>query len=45
MIDYMYVVPKRALPRVEKDAILTAVTNLKRMMGLKHGGLAGILEV
>ena len=45
MIDYMYVVPKRALPRVETDAIQTAVANLKRMMGLKHGGLAGILEV
>ena len=45
MLDYMYVVPKRALPRVETDAIQTAVANLKRMMGLKHGGLAGILEV
>ena len=45
MIDYMYVVPKRALPRVETDAIRTAVANLKRMMGLKHGGLARILEV
>ena len=45
MLDYMYVVPKRALPRVEKDAIQTAVANLKRMMGLKHGGLARILEV
>ena len=45
MIDYMYVVPKRALPRVETDAIQTAVANLKRMMGLKHGGLARILEV
>ncbi len=45
MIDYMYVVPKRALPRVETDAIRTAVANLKRMMGMKHGGLARILEV
>ena len=45
MLDYMYVVPKTALPRVEKDAIRTAVANLKRMMGLKHGGLARILEV
>ena len=45
MLDYMYVVPKRALPRVETDAIQTAVANLKRMMGLKHGGLARILEV
>jgi hypothetical protein len=40
-----YIVPKHTLPRVEKDAILTAVANLKRMMGLKHGGLARILEV
>ena len=45
MLDYMYVVPKRALPRVETDAIQTAVANLKRMMGLKHGGLARILEI
>ena len=45
MLDYMYVVPKRALPRVETDAIQTAIANLKRMMGLKHGGLARILEV
>ena len=45
MLDYMYVVPKRALPRVETDAIQTAVANLKRMMGMKHGGLARILEV
>ena len=40
-----YIIPRSTLPRVEKDAILTAVANLKRMMGLKHGGLAGILEV
>jgi hypothetical protein len=45
MIDYMYVVPKSALPRVETDAIRTAIVNIKRMMGLKHGGLAKILEV
>jgi len=45
MIDYMYVVPKTALPRVETDLLRTAVANLKRMMGLKHGGLARILEV
>ena len=45
MLDYMYVVPKTALPRVETDAIRTAVANLKRMMGLKQGGLARILEV
>ena len=40
-----YVVPKSTLPRVEVDAIRTAVANLKRMMGMKHGGLARILEV
>ena len=40
-----YVIPRNLLPTVEKDAILTAVANLKRMMGLKHGGLARILEV
>ena len=45
MLDYMYVVPKSALPRVETDLLRTAVANLKRMMGLKHGGLARILEV
>ena len=45
MIDYMYVVPKRALPKIETDLLRTAVANLKRMMGLKHGGLARILEV
>ena len=44
MSDF-YVVPKHTLPRVEKDAILTAVANLRRMMGMKHGGLARILEV
>jgi hypothetical protein len=40
-----YVIPKNLLPKVETDAIRTAVANLKRMMGLKHGGLARILEV
>ena len=41
-----YVVPKSTLPRIEKDPILTAVANLKNMMGIyKHGGLARILEV
>ena len=44
-MENFYVVPKHTLPRVEKDAILTAVANLRRMMGLKHGGLARILEV
>ena len=40
-----YEIPRNLLPTVEKDAILTAVANLKRMMGMKHGGLARILEV
>jgi len=43
--DDYFVVPRSTLPRVETDALRTAVANLKRMMGLKHGGLAGILEV
>ena len=45
MMGEAYVIPRNLLPAVEKDAILTAVANLKRMMGLKHGGLARILEV
>ena len=44
-MEDFYIIPRSTLPRVEKDAILTAVANLKRMMGLKHGGLARILEV
>ena len=44
-MENFYIVPKHTLPRVEKDAIWTAVANLRKMMGLKHGGLAGILEV
>jgi hypothetical protein len=44
-MEHFYVVPKHTLPRVEKDAIWTAVANLRKMMGLKHGGLARILEV
>ena len=45
-IDHFYIAPKSALPRIEKDAIMTAVANLKNMMGIyKHGGLARILEV
>ena len=44
-MEHFYVVPKHTLPRVEKDPIWTAVANLRKMMGLKHGGLAGILEV
>jgi len=45
-IDHFYIAPKSTLPRIEKDPILTAVANLKNMMGIyKHGGLARILEV
>ena len=40
-----YVIPRSTLPRVEKAPILTAITNLKNMMGLKEGGLAQILNV
>ena len=45
--DYKYIiVPKNTLPRVEKDAILSAVANLRKMMGMYNkGGLARILEV
>jgi len=40
-----YVIPRSTLPRVEKASVLTAITNLKNMMGLKEGGLAQILNV
>ena len=40
-----YIVPKSTLPRVETDAIRTAIANMKHMMGLKKGGLAKILNV
>ena len=45
--DYEYlIVPKYTLPRVEKAPILTAIANLRKMMGMYNkGGLAGILEV
>jgi hypothetical protein len=40
------IVPKHTLSRVEKAPILTAIANLRKMMGIyKHGGLARILEV
>ena len=45
MIDYMYVVPKRSLPRIETDKLRTFIANMYRMAGKKHGGLARILEV
>ena len=44
-MENFYIIPRSTLPRIEKDPILTAVANLKNMMGLKHGGLARILEV
>jgi len=45
MLDYMYVVPKKALPRIETDKLRTFIANMYRMAGKKHGGLARILEV
>ena len=40
------IVPKYTLPRVEKAPILTAVANLRKLMGMyKSGGLAKILNV
>ena len=45
-ISHFYIAPRSTLPRIEKDPILTAVANLKNMLGrYKHGGLARILEV
>ena len=45
--DYEYlIVPKHTLSRVEKAPILTAIANLRKMMGYYNkGGLARILEV
>ena len=45
MIDYMYVVPKKSLAKVETDKLRTFIANMYRMAGKKHGGLARILEV
>jgi len=40
------IVPKHTLSRVEKAPILTAIANLRKMMGMYNkGGLARILEV
>jgi len=44
MLRY-YVIPKSAVPRVEKAPVLTAIANMKNMMGLKKGGLAQIMNV
>ena len=45
--DFEYlIVPKHTLSRVEKAPILTAIANLRKMMGkYNKGGLARILEV
>jgi len=44
-LEYL-IVPKYTLPRVEKAPILTAIANLRKMMGkYNKGGLARILEV
>ena len=45
--DYEYlVVPRHALPRVEKDAIISAIANMRKLIGkYKNGGLAQILNV
>jgi len=40
------IVPKHTLPRVETDAIRTAIANMRKFMGMyKSGGLAKILNV
>ena len=45
--DYEYLVaPRHALPRVEKDAIRSAIANMRKVMGMyKSGGLAQIMNV
>ena len=45
--DFEYlIVPKHTLSRVEKAPVLTAIANLRKMMGMYNkGGLARILEV
>jgi len=45
--DYEYlIVPKHTLPRVEKAPLLSAIANLRKIMGkYNKGGLARILEV
>ena len=42
---YLFVLPKKAVSRIEVDKLRTFIANMKRMMGKKHGGLARILEV
>ena len=43
--SYMFVLPKKAVSRIEVDKLRTFLANMKRMMGKKHGGLARIMEV
>ena len=48
MPESLYMVPKKALKRVEKDKLQTFIANFKKMIGMqrmKHGGLAQILNV
>jgi hypothetical protein len=42
---FLFVLPKKALPRIETDKLRTFIANMYRMAGKKHGGLARILEV
>ena len=43
--SYMFVLPKKAVGRIETDKLRTFIANMYRMAGKKHGGLARILEV
>ena len=43
--SYMFVLPKKAVSRIEVDKLRTFLANMYRMAGKKHGGLARILEV
>ena len=46
MPESMYMVPKKALKRAEKDELQTFIANLYKMIGkYKNGGLAQILNV
>ena len=46
--DYEYlVVPRQALPKIEIDAIRTAIANMRKLMGIsyKNGGLAQMMNI
>jgi len=45
MPESLYMVPKKALKRAEKDKLQTFIANFKKMIGMKKGGLAQILNV